>query len=171
VPNDRYRFEPLGEHNRAAFSCGTPELDRYFHEQAGQEMRRHVAAVWVLYDAADDLVAGYYTLSAASVEPTGLPSEVARKLPRYPSLPALLIGRLAVDERYRGQGLGGLLLMDALRRSRTLRQQLGIVAVIVDAKDEQARRFYQRYSFRRFAGDERRMFVLMATIAKLDLPE
>lgn len=170
MPNARYRFEPLGEQNRAAFSCGTPELDRYFHEQAGQETRRHVAAVWVLCDAAEDLVAGYYTLSAASIEPTGLPPEIVRKLPRYLSLPALLIGRLAVDQRYRGQRLGGMLLMDALRRSLTLRQQLGTVAVIVDARDEQARGFYERYGFQHFAADERRMFILISTIARLDIP-
>ncbi len=170
MPNDRYRFEPLGDHNRAAFSCGTPELDRYFREQAGQEGRRHVAFVWVLYDAVDNLVAGYYTLSTASIEPTGLPPEIARKLPRYPTLGALLIGRLAVDERYQGQGLGRVLLMDALGRSLVLRQQLGFVAVIVDAKNEQARRFYERHGFQRLGGDERRMFIQTETIAKLGLP-
>ena len=170
MPNDRYRFEPLGDHNRAAFSCGTPELDRYFREQAGQEVRRHVAVVWVLYDTVENLVAGYYTLSTASIQPTELLPEIVRKLPRYPTLGALLIGRLAVDERYQGQRLGGVLLMDALRRSLALHQQLGFVAVIVDAKNEQARRFYEHHGFQRLGADERRMFILTATIAQLGLP-
>ena len=115
---DRFRVESLAaSHRRAEFGCGNEALDRYLHRQAGQDARRLVAAVFVLYDAEADLIAGYYTLNASSIAPTDLPAELARKLPRYEALPAVLLGRLAVDARYQGQGLGALLLFDALKRA------------------------------------------------------
>lgn len=168
MTDDRFRFEPLGPtHDRAAFSCGVEALDGYLHRQAGQEMRRNVVAVWVLADLIEDRIAGFYTLSAASIEPAQLPADVARRLPRYPTLPAILIGRLAIDRRYQGQGLGGLLLFDALQRILGLTRQTGITAVIVDAKDDAARRFYERYDFRALSDQARRLFLPTATIARL----
>src|SRR5919205_3115958 len=131
-----YEIEPLGrEHDRAAFSCGVEALDRYLKHQASQDMRRNVAMVFVLRsDATPAAIAGYYTLSASVLLPDSLPAEVAKRYPRYDELPAVLLGRLAVDLRYRGQGLGELLLLSALRRSLGLRTEMGIVAVRVDAK-------------------------------------
>lgn len=163
----RYRFEPLGSHhNRAAFACGEETLDRYFHQQAGQEQRRRVAAVYVLFDTEQDAVVGYYTLSATGVQLEGLPPETARKLPRYPVVPAILLGRLAVDTRYRGQGFGELLLLDALARAHAA-DQIGAAAVVVDAKGDAARRFYERYGFQQCVDDPYRLFIFMATIAAL----
>src|SRR4051794_37498933 len=136
----KYDIEPLGpQHDRAAFSCGVSELDRYLREQAGQERRKDVAAVFVLRLVDTDQVAGYYTLSATSIEPLSLPTALARRMPRYPTVPALLVGRLAVDQRFQGQGIGRALLMSALARSLGLRGQLGAIGVVVDAKDDAAR--------------------------------
>ncbi len=163
--DERWHVEPLGgHHDRASFACGVAALDHYFRQQAGQDQRRHVAAVFVLVDRRDGSPAGFYTLSAASVELTELAPALARRLPRYPLLPALLIGRLAVDRRYQGQGLGGLLLADALRRCAGLRSELGAIAVVVDAKDDAATAFYERFGFQRFASHPRRLYLPMATI-------
>ena len=166
APN--YVIEPLGDqHDRAAFLCGVDPLDRYIHKQAGQEMRRHVAAVFVLRTIESSAVVGYYTLSATSILPSGLPPSVTKRLPRYPSLPALLIGRLAVDQHHHEQGLGELLLTGALRRSLLLRAELGAVAVVVDAKDDRARQFYEKYDFQRFVDHEYRLYMLTQTIEQL----
>jgi GNAT superfamily N-acetyltransferase len=161
-------IEPLGQqHDRAAFSCGVAELDRYLREQAGQDVRRSATAVWVLHDTRASSVAGYYTLSAFSIEFASLASDLARRLPRYPILPAILLGRLAVDLRYRGQRLGEVLLFDALRRALDLTRQLGAVAVVVDAKGEAARAFYERYDFTRMKDQEFRLYILMATVVEM----
>jgi GNAT superfamily N-acetyltransferase len=167
----RFALEPLGRrHPRAAFSCGVEPLDRYFREQAGQDMRRRAAVVYVLVERDTGMIAGFYTLSAAGIDVSAFPAELARQLPRYPRLPAILLGRLALDRRFRGQGLGCGLLLDALARAYHLSRQIGALAVIVDAKDDEARRFYERFGFQRLADDERRLFLEMATIAGLDLP-
>jgi GNAT superfamily N-acetyltransferase len=139
------RFEPLGNHHdRSTFSCGVDALDRYFRAQAGQDARKNIAAPFALI-APDGAIAGYYTLSATSIALPDMPSEVIRKLPRYPSIPATLIGRLAVDSGYRGLGYGRLLLADAMYRAQ--RSEIASFAVVVDAKDDNARRFYERESF------------------------
>jgi GNAT superfamily N-acetyltransferase len=169
VAEGSYQFEPLGRHhNRAAFSCGVEALDRYFHQQVGQDQRRGLAAPYVLVDTATRDVLGYYTLSTFAIVPTSLPEALARRLPRYETVPAILIGRLAVDRRYRGQGLGRLLLVDALLRSLAISQQVGAMAVVVDAKDDAARSFYEQYGFTRFVDHEYRLFLPMATIAQLE---
>jgi ribosomal protein S18 acetylase RimI-like enzyme len=162
VTDRRLRVELLDQsHDRAAFSSGNDDLDCYFREQAGQDQKRRLSAVFVLFDVANDIVAGYYTLSACQIEPRALPNELAKRLPRR-SLPATLIGRLATDLRYRGQGLDGMLLVNALTRAANASRGIGAMAVIVDAKDDQARGFYERYGFQRFADDPYRLFLPMA---------
>jgi GNAT superfamily N-acetyltransferase len=162
VTAQRLHIELLNQsHDRAAFSSGNDDLDRYFREQAGQDQRRRLSAVFVLYDVANDIVAGYYTLSACEIAPRSLPNEMAKRLPRRP-VPATLIGRLATDLRYRGQGLGGMLLVNALTRAANASRGIGAMAVIVDAKDDQARGFYERFGFQRFADDPSRLFIPMA---------
>ena len=164
----RYQFEPLDRHHdRAAFSCGVPELDRYLQRQARQDVQRHVAAVFVLLDGEEGKIAGYYTLSATVIGLSDLLDDLARRLPRYPDLPAVLLGRLAVDSHYQGQRLGEVLLMDALTRALTQSQQIAALAVIVDAKNEAAVGFYQRYGFQQLVGQPRRLFFPMQTIAAL----
>lgn len=164
----QYEVEPLGEHhNRAAFSCDVEALDRYFRTQAGQESRRDVARVFVLRKLGMQDVAGFYTLSAISIEPKELPPTLAKRLHRYPTLPALLVGRLAVDQRFRGQGVGRALLMSALGRSLAIRAQVGAIGVIVDAKDDRARAFYEHYGFQRLQSDPYRLILFMRTIEQL----
>ena len=159
---------PLADHHkRAQFCCGVNDLDRYIHERAGQDARRFVAAVCVLPAESGRAIIGYYTLSAATVEISGLPPEIVRRLPRYPAVPATLIGRLAVDQNYRGRGLGGFLLMDALRKSLANTEAVGSVAVVVDALDRSASNFYAQYGFQALAGKPRRLFLPMKTIARI----
>ena len=158
----RFRVALLDQcHDRAGFSSGNDALDRYFREQAGQDQKRRLSAIFVLYDAGNDIVAGYYTLSACEIEPRALPNEIAKRLPRRP-LPATLVGRLATDLRYRGQALGGMLLVNALTRAVNASRGIGAMAVIVDAKDDPARGFYEHYGFRRFVDDPYRLFLPMA---------
>jgi GNAT superfamily N-acetyltransferase len=167
VTEERFRFEPLGSrHDRRSFDCGVAALDRYLHQQAGQDIRNKVATVHVMVDTESSSIAGYYTLSAASVALASLPPEIGNKLPRYPIPPAILLGRLAVDQRYRGQGLGELLLYNALQRSLALSDELGAMAVLVDAKDDRARGFYEHYGFLRLLDDERRLLMPMKSIGR-----
>lgn len=160
-----WRIEPLADrHDRAVFTCGVEALDRYFHAQAGQDRRKRVASCFVLV-AATEAVAGYYTLSATSIALVDLPPALAKRLPRYPVLPATLMGRLAFDRRFHGQGLGELLLFDAF--SRTLRSEIAAYAIVVGAKDEAAARFYGRYQFMPLPSAKRRMFLPLAEVAAL----
>jgi GNAT superfamily N-acetyltransferase len=169
VDGPRFRVEQLGNQHRAAkktFSCGVPTLDAYLQERASQDMRRGVSVAYVLWDIHVETLAGYHTLSTGSVEPTDLPGEMAGRLPRYDAIPVMLLGRLALsaDDSYRGQGLGGALLVDALRRARHLSRDIGAVGVIVDAKDEQVRGFYEKHDFRRFPTQPFRLIIAMGTI-------
>jgi ribosomal protein S18 acetylase RimI-like enzyme len=152
-------------HDRQTFSCGAEPLDRYLRTQATQDVRRHIANCFVASPLQSNAVAGYYTLSAASIPMTGLPAEQARKLPRYPVLPAALIGRLAVDRRHQGQQLGAALLFDAI--TRAIRADAAVFALVVDAKDEAAARFYRHHGFEAFSGRAGRMFLPVATAARV----
>lgn len=165
IPTDWVRIEPLeARHNRRDFSSGSAALDRYLQNQAGQDSRRRVAAPFVLA-ASDGVVVGYYTLSATAVLARDLPEDLQRRLPRYPLIPATLLGRLAVDRRYQGQGPGRHLLADALFRA--LSNEVASFAIVVDAKDAAARRFYERESFLPLPDQPMRLFRRMADIAEL----
>jgi predicted GNAT family N-acyltransferase len=162
-----FRFEPLAPaHDRAAFSCGVERLDTYLHKQAGQDVKRRVAAAFVLTPDGKT-IAGYYTLSQYFVELEAVPPEIARRLPKYPLVPATLLGRLAVSTAFRGARLGELLLMDALSRFLSLTIQIASAAVIVDAKDEGAAAFYKKYGFIELPQVPKRLLLPMATVAKL----
>jgi GNAT superfamily N-acetyltransferase len=157
-----YDIRPLQKSDdRSRFLCGAENLDRYLRQQAGQEFRRRVASCFVAIE--DQAVAGYYTLSATGILLSDLPAD--KKLPRYPEIPAVLLGRLAVDLRHRGRGLGGLLLIDAF--SRAIRSEIAVYAVVVDAKDNNARQFYEHYGFRPLAKEGRRLFLPMAEVVRL----
>lgn len=164
-----YRFELFGERHkalRAFFSCGEEALDTYLKTRARREMDHRIAVVYVLRDVEEGRIAGYYTLSSLSVE---LPEDVKRGLAKYPRYPATLIGRLAVDESYQGQGLGGRLLLDALGRALAGSRAVASYAVITDAKNDQARAFYSRYGFSSLSAtdDARRLFIPMGTVERL----
>lgn len=163
-----FRIEPLGrQHQRDEFQCGQDALDRYLKQQARQEADKHVAAPFVLVQGDSPSVLGYYTLSASSISATDIAPELAGKLPRYPQLPVTLIGRLAVDTRLKGQGQGALLLMDALRRCFEHAANVAAVAIVVDAKDEEAAAFYRHFRFLALQKEPRRLYLPMKTVAQL----
>ena len=140
-----FRLAPLdAAHDRAAFNCGSEPLDRYLREQVTQDVRRRVAACFVAL-AEGQRIAGYYTLASASLLLADLPASVGKKLPRYPTVPAVRMGRFAIDQAFKGQGLGGALLADALDRS--VRSEIAAYALMVDAKDEAAAAFYRHHGF------------------------
>ena len=158
--------EPLDRgHDRAAFSCGEPALDNYLRRQASQDVRRRVAQVFVALGDAPGQIAGYYSLSAASFEKEELPTELAKRLPHYP-VPAAVLGRLAVDFAWQGRGLGEALLIDAARRVLRASAALAVYAIVVDAKNDRARTFYERYGFRTFASLPNRLFLPLETFEK-----
>ena len=160
---------PLGPgHDRAAFSCGEPALDDWLRRQASQDVRRRVAQVFVATDGASGTLLGFYSLSAASFARDGLPPDMARRLPGYP-VPAAILGRLAVASTAQGRGLGEFLLLDAIHRVQRASEALAVHALVVDAKHDRAAAFYRRYGFIPFATDPRRLFLPLATAAKLGL--
>jgi GNAT superfamily N-acetyltransferase len=156
-------IEPLASsHDRAGFSCGRPQLDDWLHRRAGQDERRNLARVFVAVDDAIG-IAGFYSLSAFSLSLPDLPQEIARKLPRYDAIPAALIGRLARDVRVPGQGIGELLLADAVRRVLGVGKTLAVFAIVVEAKDEKATAFYEGFGFRPFPLHPNRLFLLTSS--------
>jgi predicted GNAT family N-acyltransferase len=161
-----YRVEPLGaSHDRTTFHSEVPELDRYFRKQAGQDAKRKTAAPFVMLDRQGSVI-GYYTLSAYGVQLPKLPDAVVRRLPRYPVLPATLLGRLAISRDHRGQKLGRFLLMDALYSSWRNTSEVGSVGVVVDAWDQRARAFYLHHEFTQLRDHPNRLFRAMADIEK-----
>lgn len=163
------RVEPLGpDHDRASFSCGEAALDTYLQRQASQDIRRRVAQVFVALGSQPATILGYYSLSAASFDKGELPPAEAKRLPHYP-VPAAVLGRLAVDRAQQSQGLGELLLLDAIRRVVRASTMVAVHAMIVDAKHDRARLFYERYGFRAFASTPLRLFLPLETFEKLGL--
>lgn len=154
---------PLGrEHDRSAFSCGQAALDDWFKNRASQDEKRNVARVFVATDAQLGVV-GFYSLSSFTLTIEDLPEQLGRKLPRYDSIPAALIGRLARDVRARGKGIGELLLADAIRRVLSAGESLAVFAIIVDAKDDRARAFYESLGFRSLPSRPHRLFLPTAS--------
>ena len=162
---ERYRIEPLSKvHDRGAFSCGVPPLDRYLKKQATQDARRKIATSFVAVGADGKTILGYYTLSMAALSLRDLPEDMARKFPSYPSVPAVKLGRVAVAEDKRGKGLGTRLLMDAMHR--VLANEIAWAVFLVDARDETARTFYLSFGFQSFADHPKHMFLPRRTIEK-----
>jgi GNAT superfamily N-acetyltransferase len=161
----QYSFEALTDHDRTLFSCGVAELDDYLRYRASQDAKRKVAAPFAMVDEGRRIV-GYYTLSAYGVRVAELPPDVARKLPRYPLIPATLLGRLAVSREHHGQKFGKLLMMDALFRSWKNSAQVASVGVVAEAIDEVARKFYLHHEFTPLPEHARKLFIAMRTIQK-----
>jgi predicted GNAT family N-acyltransferase len=168
--NKKYVIAPLEKkHNKHEFNCGIDPLNQYLKTQASQDVKKNVAVTYVLTTPTSEKVLGYYTLSSIGVFPGELPDELIRRLPRYPVLPGILLGRLAVDNSCQGTGIGLFILIDALKRSLIVSNQIGIVAVIVDAKDENAVTFYEHFGFIKLSENNHRLFLPINTIQKLDL--
>lgn len=156
-----FRVEMLGpQHNRSTFRSGSAPLDRYFLEQVNQDVRRRVTTCFVALTD-EQSVAGYYTLASTSILLTNLPQALGKKLPRYPTVPAVRMGRLAVAQDFKGKGLGGALLADALRRACTA--EIAAFALVVDAKDKIAAAFYRHHGFSAFAASPLTLFLPLAT--------
>lgn len=159
-----FQLAPLNAaHDRSAFNSDSEELNRYLKQQASQDIRRRAATCFVAL-ADGQRIAGYYTLASASVPLTDLPADIAKKLPRYPSVPAVRMGRLAVDQAFKGQGLGGALLADALLRAA--RSEIAAYALIVDAKDEAAADFYRHHDFIALPDSPLTLFLPLATVKR-----
>jgi GNAT superfamily N-acetyltransferase len=156
-----FRIALLGaEHDRSTFNSGSVPLDRYLREQASQDMRRRVAACFVALTD-EQRIAGYYTLASASMLLTDLPATTVKKLPRYPTVPAIRMGRLAIDAGFQGRGLGAALLADALERA--VRSEIASYALLVDAKDKKAAAFYGHHGFIAFPDMPLTLFLPLAT--------
>jgi predicted GNAT family N-acyltransferase len=151
---------PLSKtYNKTIFNCGYTLLDDYIKKQAKQDVNRDLSACFVLVDN-ENVVKGYYTLSANSVKREDFPEALIKKLPpSYNDLPTILLGRLAIDNTLQGKGYGEILLMDALTRSVKISESLGAIAVIVDPIDEKAQAFYAKYGF-----------ILLPTSGKMLIP-
>ena len=153
--------------DRSGFECGVEPLDRYFKTQVSQDIKRRVTACFTALDASGR-VAGYYTLASASILLTDLSESLAKKLPRYPNVPAVRMGRLAVDQDFKGKGLGAALLADALRRA--VMAEIAAYAFVVDAKDESAAEFYAHHGFRATADNPLFLYLPLATVKDLVKP-
>lgn len=148
-------------HDRTTFSSGSEPLDWYLRKQVSQDIRRRVAACFVALTEGQR-IAGYYTLASASILLADLPVSTGKKLPRYPTVPAVRMGRLAVDQAFKGQGLGGALLADAL--DRVARSEIAAYALMVDAKDEMAAVFYRHHGFIALPDSPLTLFLPLATV-------
>jgi ribosomal protein S18 acetylase RimI-like enzyme len=151
-------------HVKEGFDCGEPALNLYLERQSGQDMRRHYATMFVAAQEATKRIIGFYTLSSASVGLMLLPDSFRKKLPKYPAIPAIRIGRLAVDKSMQGQGLGGELLADAVIRS--LQSVPAWAALVVDAKNEKACAFYSKFGFVALQDDSKHLYSFRQDLEK-----
>lgn len=158
-----FHIEILSDHHkRDTFSCGIEPLDRYFLERVTQDIRRRVTACYVALETKTGRVAGYYTLAASGVPLSDMPETIAKRLPRYPSVPVAKLGRLAVDVTFQGQRLGAALLWDAVMRSQ--RSEVAVFALVVDTKDDLAESFYHHHGFQSFGHIPRQLILPLTNI-------
>ena len=160
-----FKVEVLrADHQRNEFECGDVDLDRYFKTQVTQDVRRHVAHCFVAVNSLGQ-VAGYYTLAAASVLLSDLPQSLAKKLPRYPTVPVAKMGRLAVSQSAQHLGLGSALLADAL--TRVFQADVAAYAMVVDAKHQEAALFYEKHGFKQFSSQPMSLWLPMNAVVSL----
>lgn len=171
MPSSIWTVEPFDKqrHDRTCFDCGVPALNQWHSTKIGQFEKRDLARAYVLVEEGQTSVKGYYAISNHTVVYESLPADRAKGLPQI-DVPVVLIGRLAVDSSVHGQGLGEFLLLDALRRAEYLSTKIGIQAVEVDAIDETAKCFYEKYGFLSLVDDPRHLFLPMKVVRKLKLP-
>ena len=152
-------IEPLAKHHdRKTFDCGEPSLNRYIRQQAGQDIRRRISRVFVATSGDAAHLLGFYTLSALSIHLNDLPTKVAAQLPKHP-IPAALLGRLAVAKEAQGEGVGKLLLADAVKRTLAAGKEIAIHALFVDALDDRAVAFYQHFGFTPLESNNQRLYL------------
>ncbi len=151
-------------HDRTNFNCGKASLNHYIQKQASQDLKKRVATVFVLIDEPAIDILAYYTLSFYTVEVEDLEEDFVKRLPRYQRLPATLLGRLAVDDRQKGRGLGELMLVNALQKSLEASTQIASVAVVVEALDDNALNFYIKYGFQQSKQNPMKLYLPMNNI-------
>ncbi|MBN2327730.1 MAG: GNAT family N-acetyltransferase [Candidatus Omnitrophica bacterium] len=158
------KFEILNpqKHNRDDFDCGVDALNRYLKKFANQDQKRSLTKVYVL--AKEETIIGFYSISAHSVLRDHLPEN--QKIGPYEALPFLLLGRLAVDKRFQGRGYGDVLIYHAFEKTLHAAETVGIMGMVVDAKNEKAAAFYEGFGFKRLAGAKNRLALPMAAIKK-----
>lgn len=162
----RFVIEPLAKaHRRTDLTCGDDRIDRFFRETVSQDVKRNYATCFVARDITTDRIAGFYTLSSSNVPVTEVPEPLAKKLPRYPTVPAVLIGWLGRHTDYAGQGLGEALLFDAIRTVATA--PIGAHAIFADAIDDKAAAFYAAFGFIPLIQRPHTLYLPMATASRL----
>ncbi len=162
----RFVIEPLARvHKRADFACGNERIDTYFRETVSQDVKRKYATCFVATEIAAGRAAGFYTLSSSNVPLNEVPEPLAKKLPRYPSVPAVLIGWLGRHSAYAGLGLGEALLFDAIKTVAT--SPIGAHAIFADAIDDKAASFYAAYGFVALIERPRTLYLPVATALSL----
>ena len=155
------------KHNRKDFDCGKELLNDYLKTQAGQDVKRKLSACFVLADSETKVIQGYYTLSNNSIPLSSFSEQIQKKLPKsYNSIPTTLLGRLAIDKKYQGKGIGKIILIDALKRSFGISNEIGSFGIIVDPIDEEAKGFYQKYDFIELPNSGK-MFIATQTLKEL----
>ena len=155
------------KHNRKDFDCGKELLNSYLKNQAGQDVKRKLSACFVLTEKETNNIKGYYTLSNNSIPLSSFPEYIQKKLPQsYILIPTTLLGRLAIDNKYQGKGIGKILLIDALKRSYEISEKIGSFAVVVDPIDNEAESFYKKYDFIKLP-DSEKMFIATRTLKEL----
>jgi GNAT superfamily N-acetyltransferase len=167
-PVSEWAIEPLsGHHLRNEFTCGEASLDAWLQRQAGQYKRRDLARVYVAVRPGEARVWGYYALSCGQIRYEDLPEDRSKGLPRRLGIPVALIGQLAVDVGVQGQGLGDILLIDALRRIQGLSQEIGIRAVVVDAASDRALAYWLHKGFEALVDCPNRLFMPLEIVRQL----
>lgn len=156
-------------HDREAFDCGNDVLNDWLHKRVSQYEKRDLSRTYVAVREGELRVCGYYAIATHRVRYEALSTEQARGLPKI-DVPVVLLGRLAVDRTVHGQGLGSLLLIDALRRAELISTQVGVRAIEVDAIDDAARRFYTKFGFKSLVDDRNHLFLSMKAVRALGLP-
>jgi GNAT superfamily N-acetyltransferase len=155
-------IQPLtGRHNRGAFESGSAQLDVWLRQTAQQHQNKGISKTFVaVTDDAPSRILGFYALTVCEVVAQDLPEDLATKLPRR--VPGIRLGRLAVDRSMQGRRLGELLLVDAIKRAKLVLEHVGVHALFVDAKDDQAAAFYRKYGFRPLPNDPHTLVLVVA---------
>jgi ribosomal protein S18 acetylase RimI-like enzyme len=161
----RFHSQALGKHDRSSFASGNEKIDFYFRNTVSQDVKRRYAGCYIMVETATDRLAGFYTLSSSSIPLNEIPPELSRKLPRYPTVPAVLIGWLGRDAAFRGQNIGPMLLYDAI--ARVVSSPVGAHAIFADAIDDQAAAFYRKHLFIPFASRPQSLFLPVTTALTL----
>ncbi len=163
-----WRIEPLDrQHDRSRFDCGEPALNEYLIRYARQHQEAGIARTFVAVDCIENAgILGFYSLAASGIDKRNLPAQAAKRLPNFP-IPVVRLARLAVDLCRQRQGLGEDLLIDALHRCLHVGEQVGILAVLVDAKHERAKAFYSRYEFDSLPDQPLKLWLPMTAVRRL----